>query len=508
MIATKARRLKRHPTTLIEGSELSHQEDPQNLPAPASARAAIQAARADLEAFEDLMRAVIESWGLPTDDIIVSARHRETFLRNTPDVILEEMSDEERAEAPYLAKMIMAGSVGLFDAALNYLWNETINRLRDHVEAFDVAYFFELAEPDPARRKNLKTREDLAQIDDYKLLETANKIKLISDLGHKQLVHINYMRNHASAAHPNVVGLTGLKLAEWLETCIKEVFQLEPRNAVAQIGQLLHNIKAKRLPDAELKKAAAFFDGLPEDQADNLAAGLFGIYTAPDATPDILDNVRLLWPDLWPEVTEDARNELGIKLARFTANADLDRATRARELLELVDGAAYLPEPERVVEIQEALDDLKRAHQGYNNFYEEPPAAQRLKDVVGRQGDIPRQLTRPYVLSLVSVFLTNGNGTAWNAEPTYRELIGRFDGHQAAIALRSFASGPIRLKLSMDRPRTKWVELLDLIAPKLTDRADRTFLDEVRSFNGEPDDLWLDSKIKAKTKKWLELHKD
>ncbi|MFF1690588.1 hypothetical protein [Streptomyces sp. NPDC058254] len=50
-------------------------------------------------------------------------------------------------------------------------------------------------------------------------------------------------------------------------------------------------------------------------------------------------------------------------------------------------------------------------------------------------------------------------------------------------------------------------ELLDLIAPKLTDRADRTFLDEVQNFNGDPDDLWLDSKIKAKTKKWLDAHK-
>ncbi|MFD5919635.1 hypothetical protein ACFVYP_22520 [Kitasatospora sp. NPDC058201] len=101
------------------------------------------------------MFTVLDSWGLPTDSIIVSARQRETLLRNTPDVILEGMSDEARSKAPYLAKMIMAGSVGLFDAALNYLWIETINRLRDHVAAFDVGYFFDLAELDPARRKNL-----------------------------------------------------------------------------------------------------------------------------------------------------------------------------------------------------------------------------------------------------------------------------------------------------------------------------------------------------------------
>ncbi|MFD0224338.1 hypothetical protein ACWGPD_05625 [Streptomyces hirsutus] len=36
----------------------------------------------------------------------------------------------------------------------------------------------------------------------------------------------------------------------------------------------------KRLPEDELKKTATFFDGLRQDQADNLAAGLFGIYTS------------------------------------------------------------------------------------------------------------------------------------------------------------------------------------------------------------------------------------
>ncbi|MEU7384996.1 hypothetical protein AB0A91_34560 [Streptomyces sp. NPDC042207] len=264
-------------------------------------------------------------------------------------------------------------------------------------------------------------------------------------------------------------------------------------------------LKSKRLPQDELKKAAAFFDGLEQDQADTLAAGFFGIYTPADAAPETLDNVRSLWPDLWPLVSEDARNEVGIKLARFTANADTDRATRARELLELVGGSSYLPEPERVAEIQQALDDLKRAHEAHmRNFAEEPPAARRLKDVVGRHGDIPKQVVRSYVIHLVYVFLTNGYGVAWNAEPIYKELIGRFDGYQAAIALRGFANSQIRLRLQDDIPRKKWKELLDQIEPKLTGRGDRTFLDAVRNFRGTPDQLYQDTKIKALTKAWLD----
>ncbi|MFV2175545.1 hypothetical protein ACFHW2_25980 [Actinomadura sp. LOL_016] len=484
---------------------------PKNLPAPSAPRELAYAAREDLEAFQELMFQVLSAWGLPTDKILVEVRHRETLLRNTPGVILEELTDEQRAESPYLAKMIMAGSVGLFDAALNYLWNETINRLRDHVAAFDVSYFFDLAEADPERRKNLKTKEDLAQIGDYDLLEAANKIQLISDVGHKQLVLINYMRNHASAAHPNIEELTGLKLAEWLETCIKEVFQIAPKNVVAQIGKLLRNVKAKRLPQEELRLAASSFGDLPQDQADNLANGLFGIYTPADAEPHVLDNIRQLWPELWPEVSEGARNGLGIKLARFRANLDGDPATRARELLDLVDGSAYLPEPERALEIQQALDDLMRAHEGTNNFYNEPPAADRLKDVVGRHGDIPSQLSFNYVSTLVDAFLTNSHGVAWNAEPTYTELISRFDSYQAGIALRSFVIRKIRNKLDTRVPHPlshqKWEELIKLLIPKLTGRQDRAFLTSIRDFKGTPAQLAVDPQIKKQAQQWLDSAK-
>ncbi|MFI2215118.1 hypothetical protein [Streptomyces sp. NPDC020141] len=475
----------------------------QNLPSGAAGTELVQAARADLEAFEDLILGVIDRLGLPTSHIIGDARDREILLRNA-SYVLEDLSIQQRARSPYIAKMIMAGSVGLFDAALSYLWDETINQLRDRVADFDVAYFFDLAEADPARRATLKTREDLSLINDAALLEAANKIQLISDVAYKQLAHINYMRNHASAAHPNVEELTGLKLADWLQTCLREVMLLETRPVVAQIGRLLKNVKAQLLPADELKNAALFFGDLPQDQANNLANGLFGIYTPASADPHVLDNVRQLWSDLWPRVDEQTRNELGVKLARFRANADQDRATRAKELLNLVPGgSAYLPESDRIVEIQQALDNLKRAHETpMTNFYDEPPVARRLQDVVGRLGAVPEQLTTSYVLGLVNVFLTNTYGVAWNAEPIYIDLIQRFNGTQASQALRSFADRSIRIKLTDPIPREKWAELVDLIAPKLTERQDREFLADVRAFTGTPDKLILDSKIKERLIAW------
>lgn len=449
----------------------------------------------DLQRFQNLVLDVIDRWGLPTEGIIVAVRERERLLKNIPDV-LEKLDEVQRARASYVTKMILAASVGLFDAALNYLWSETINELRTRVADFDVVYFFDLAEPDPVRRSDLSTSADLVKIDNVKLMEAANRIKLISDVGHKQLDHIRYMRDNVNAAHSNQAALTGLKLAEWLQTCIHEVITLPRDTVVAQIGRLLYNIKSQRLPRNELANAAIFFDQLPLDQADNLAAGLFGIYIPPDVTPDTQDNIRQLWLALWPHISESARNECGVKLARFRANADHDRAQRARELLDLVDGTAYLPESDRAVEISQALDELHSRHVNWNNFYEEPSVAKRLLDLVGRYGQVPTQISLRYVHEIVYVFLTNGHGVARAADPIYRKLIRRFDSDQAAMALRSFSYTPISSRLQFDLPGAKWVELLDLIDPKLTARRDRALLESVRAFVGTPDQLMTDQAIK------------
>ena len=87
-------------------------------------------------------------------------------------------------------------------------------------------------------------------MDDVDLLRAAREIGLLTDVGYRHLDHIRYMRNYASAAHPNDVELTGLQLAEWLESCIREVISRPYDPVTAEIGRLLKNIKQARLRSA------------------------------------------------------------------------------------------------------------------------------------------------------------------------------------------------------------------------------------------------------------------
>ena len=103
-----------------------------------------------------------------------------------------------------------AAAAGLFDAAPNYLWNETVRELSRRITGYDLAYFFEITVPSPDRRKHLSITDDLSKVDDIDLLRAVRDIGLVSDVQHQQLDHIYYMRIYASATHPNQVQLTGL----------------------------------------------------------------------------------------------------------------------------------------------------------------------------------------------------------------------------------------------------------------------------------------------------------
>jgi len=423
--------------------------------------------KAELQAFENGLMTFIAQHGLPTQNVLVPVTERVKVFGNVEDV-LALLDYPHKQQSIYISKFIAAAASGLFDAALNYLWDETIFELRKRIVRYDLEYFFDLAVTNPEKRNKLSAEEDLVRLDDNELIRGASEIGLISELGYRHLDYIRYMRNWASAAHPNQNQITGLQLIGWFETCIKEVITLPETSATAQIKTLLANVKAHELDMNGAKQVSGFFVQLTSDQSNNLMAGLFGIYTNEDSLPAARDNVKLLAPMLRPFVGEGMRKNFGVKYGQFTANNDAARAKWAREFLDAVGAASYIPDTIRAAEIGTAVEELLSAHRGLNNFHIEPSFAHRLQSLVGDRGQVPSQIAERYVEGLVEVFLTNGHGVAWYAEPTYQRLLARLDATQALFAALSFRKMHIASKLQFGLCREKFLEVVALAKVKVT----------------------------------------
>jgi hypothetical protein len=448
-----------------------------------------------LREFETRLLGFIEEHGLPTASILVEVPQRAVVFQNV-ETVLAQISQDQLDRSAYISKFLAAAAAGLFDAALNYLWDETISELRRRVAQYDLAYFFDTAVASPDRRKRLKDADDLDKIDDSELINGALQIGLLSDIGFRHLDYIRFMRNWASAAHPNQNNISGLQLVSWLETCVREVINLPLSNIVVEIKRLLASIKADALTRNDAGEIAAFFGRLTTEQADNLVLGFFGIYTAQAATQAARENVQLLLPKLWPHIDEETRQQIGMRYGRFVAANAQEQKALARTFLEVVEAAAYMPADLRVVEIAAAMDSLLAAHRAFNNFYSEPPLARDLQRLVGQLGSVPGTVRQAYVRGLVEVFMTNGNGIAWNAEPVYRELMGQFNQQQAIVAVLSYNDPTISSRLQFKLCKQQYLELLDLLEAKITAPTVVELIEAIRAFTGQFDLLPLDSSVR------------
>ncbi|MHC0066023.1 hypothetical protein ACWATR_24470 [Nostoc sp. UIC 10890] len=456
-----------------------------------------QSYSSQLNNFEASVLGFLIEQGLPTDSVLVSVNERVIVFKNLTDV-LSKINDEQKPHSVYISKYIAAVASGLFDAALNYLWDETILELRKRVSQYDISYFYDNAVNSPEKRKSLNSEDDLVKVNDSELIEGGRKIGLISEIGYKHLDTIRYMRNWVSAAHPNQNEITGLKLVSWLETCIIEVISLPLSNGTIEIQKFLKNIKKNNISESDARQIAAFFIELNQEQTNNLASGLFGIYTRLDTTPQTRQNLHRLIPYLWDRVDEQTRQQFGIKYGRFVANNDQLEAKLALEFLEIVSGKSYIPETLLSAEIDTAVDNLLNAHRGWDNFNNEPPFAKALETLINDRGQVPLQIREKYVLGLVEVFITNGNGISRNAEASYKSLIERFSTTQAVMAILSFNNTMIASKLQHNLCQSKYRELLKMMELKVSAPAVKELIDEIEKYKGPLHRLKEQSNFKKK----------
>ena len=378
-----------------------------------------------VDQFTGALIAYLGDLGLPTQNVLVPTAERQRVISNLPEVIAL-IDHARRGEALYLSKFIAACGAGLFDAALNFVWDETVVHLRKKVARFDLEYFYDSVVTDPSRRSKLRDENDLTKIEEWELIRGCHLTGILSDIGYRHLDYIRDMRNWASAAHPNQNELSGLQLVSWLETCIREVIAREPEAAAIEVKRFLNSVRNSNLSEQDAQHIRSGMEHLPTDIVRSLLRTLFGMYTADNATTQAKSNIRLIARKCWELAPEDARHECGLRFSTFATNGEVNRRTAANEFLSGIEGLGYLPPDTLAVEMAERVTALYNAHSAFNNFYNEPAHAKSLRAYIPTTGRIPDAIRRSYVKTLIMAKIGNGYGVSGMAVPHYDAMIGRF----------------------------------------------------------------------------------
>lgn len=421
-----------------------------------------------VDEFSDGFNKYLDTLDLPTCNVLIDKEERLVVIDNIPRVVTK-LDKEKREEAMYISKFIAACGAGLFDAALNFLWNETILNLRRKVIRFDLDYFLDSTIQDSKKRASIKSEDDLNKIEEWELIKGCKDTGIITDIGYKHLNYIRDMRNYASAAHPNQNNIDGLQVSSWLQTCIKEVLSKEPEGPVMEIKKLIHNIRNKEITSEDTPIIISNINKLPVELVDSLLRAIFGMYCKVNASINIKNNVKLIAKSVWENSSKQAKCDTALKYAIFAANGETDRRQIASEFLSLVNGLAYLPNDQKIADMDEKLSLLYTAHYGYNNFYNEPIYAKELVKYIPETGEIPEILEEKYIKTIVLCRLGNSYGVSEGALPYYNKMIGLFTEKHFAIFCKLLKDSDIQSSVSNSYGGKKFIELTNNFLEKTVD---------------------------------------
>lgn len=415
-----------------------------------------------LDSFSHGLDQFLTKIGLPNENVLVPIPERAKVINNLPDT-LNQIQNYNQTDALYLSKMVAACTVGLFDAALNYLWDETVENLRKKVSLFDLQYFYATAVSDENQRKQFKDEDDLKKLTDAKLIKGCFDVGLISEITYKHLDYIRDMRNYASAAHPNQNDITGLQLASHIETCLKEVLAKDLDGSLIEIKRLLKNVREQIFTKETAAPVCSAIQQLPKDRLLSVARSVFGMYFNPACGTNTKNNILLLANSIWISIDEQTKKDFGLKYASFSVNGETDKAQSVRDLLQYVNGLSYLDDNTRAVDIQDILERLLIAHDGYDNFYTEGPLAKTLCQFISQDGIVPGSIRNNYVKTIAICFMGNSHGVSWDAEPLYKRLITTWKDRETLLVCKLLKDVEFSSRMQFQKCFARFISLLGIL---------------------------------------------
>lgn len=408
--------------------------------------------------------------GLPHEEVLAPIEERKIVI-NAIENEINQISVENRQMAVYLTRFLSSVAAGLFDGAVTYLWNETIKSLRHMIANYDLDYFMEVTAQLNTRYKKLNTtEEDLALISDYDLLHTCNRMGLITDHVFEVFKFINYMRNHASAAHPNENEINAYQLLSWLRNCIKYAINAQPNGEAVELHKLLTNLRTNEIPKEDYKYIGKRISAMPTVMVEDFLSSIFGMYTDSKTAANISHNIEGIAKYVWDVSTESKKHEIGEKYGYFRKNGDIVRKDKANHFLTIVDGQAYKDEDSISYEIKGVLANLMSTHNSFYNFYNEAPWAKQLKDMIPITGIIPNSILNEWVKTIVVCYCGNGqgyrDGVDEGAVEYYQEFINAFDEKSVVCLLNMMDDSSLLMDMGNNKVTRRFKSLCELLKGK------------------------------------------
>ena len=381
------------------------------------------------------------------DEIAYAWRELPRELRAIPPQLRDEL----------IARMCVAVSTGLFDGAINYIWNATVQHLRQRMRDFGL----------PAVSQILQEKfeeTDLIELQDSKVIDLCVKLNLITEDGFFFLDQCRATRNNFSATHPTIGQINDREFINFLNRCVRYALSNDSSPVGVDFSDFIKAITGGRFTDGQREAWVTRLDATHDPQRQLLFRTLHGIYCDPASSEPARLNALDLCEAYKTKFTSVIESDLIDRHSDYLAKGDNQRHGASRQFFERLGLLALLNESERHSVISAAVNQLWNVHLGIDNFYNEPPFAQRLMGLSDQEA-IPETIQEQFVHTVVGCYIGNGYGESNAALPYYEAMIRSFSPKEIAVmAALNRGNSPVPRRIgSIQRCRRRFSSALRLI---------------------------------------------
>lgn len=346
--------------------------------------------------------------------------------------LLSRIPPHHRSET--LVRMCVAVATGLFDSAINYAWNAAVIELRGKVRRFGLTVIPQVVS---------KPFDEAALLDlkDADLLALCLKLNLISEEGYFLLDQCRDVRNNFSAAHPSMAALDEDEFLNFLSRVARHALANERNPRGVDIQSFIAAVKAARFTQAQIETWRARIADTFDAQRELLIGMLHGLYCDPSSGEEARVNALTICQAFSATMTPQTQSSLVDRHQDYRAKGDEVRHTASQQFFERLHFLSLLGDTEVHSLITSASKNLLSVHNSMNNFYNEPPFADRLAGLA-EQNRIPESAQYEFVDAVVTCATGNRYGVSHAAMPAYAAMI------------RSFSPAEIRIMLDLPNGQT------------------------------------------------------
>lgn len=363
--------------------------------------------------------------GIPRE-VLASHEEIEYAWRDLPRE-LREIPRELRGEL--IARMCVAVSAGLFDGAMNYIWNAAILQLRQKIRNFGLAIVAQIQQND-FEDKQLK------ELQDSHLLDLCLKLNIVDEDGFFFLDQCRGVRNSFSAAHPTIGTVNDREFTTFLNRCVRYALADSSSPKGVDISAFISAIKGTRFIDHQRQIWVQRLIETHDAQRQLLVNMVHGIYCDPATAEPARLNAIDLCNGLSTAFTSSIKADLINSHSDYIAKGLEEKHTASLQFFERLGLFGLLNESEQHVVFSRAIERLWTVHNAMNNFYNEPPFAERVLEL-SHQGAVPETIQDGFVQTIVCCRIGNGYGISNAAVYYYDELIKGFSPREVADLIRA-----------------------------------------------------------------------